>query len=269
MTDLKDKNVLITGAASGIGRLMALKIAALHGRTILWDVNGEALAKLCSEPEGHGRAAKAYPCDLADRSAIATAAAKAIEECGPIDVLINNAAVVYGKWLLDATGEEILRTFNVNAMALFWMTRAFLPAMLVRDKGHIVTIASADAFTGVPRLTDYAVSNYAAAGFNEALRLDLRRQGSSVRTTCVYPYYIPGLFAGAKTRFSWLLSILEPEYVAERIVCAIRNNRRRLIMPRFVLLALALRWLPPAWFDLLMDFFGVNRSMDEFTGRSS
>jgi all-trans-retinol dehydrogenase (NAD+) len=171
---------------------------------------------------------------------------------------------------LDASDEEILRTLNVNAMALFWMTRAFLPAMFIRDRGHIVTIASAVAFTAVPRLTDYAVSKYAAAGFNDALRLDLRRQGSSVRTTGVFPYYIStGLVAGAKTRFSWLLPILEPEYVADRIIWAIQNNRRRLILPRFVLLALALRWLPPAWFDLLMDFFGVNRSMDEFTGRPS
>jgi NAD(P)-dependent dehydrogenase (short-subunit alcohol dehydrogenase family) len=63
--------VLITGAASSIGRLMALKIAALGGRMILWDVNGAALRKLSGELEGRGLAAKAYPCDLADRSAIA------------------------------------------------------------------------------------------------------------------------------------------------------------------------------------------------------
>jgi all-trans-retinol dehydrogenase (NAD+) len=143
-------------------------------------------------------------------------------------------------------------------------------AIKARNQGHIVTIASAIAFAGVPRLTDYVASKFAAVGFNEALRLDLRRQGSSVCTTCVHPYYIStGLFAGVKTRFSWLLPILEPEYVADRIIWAIRNNRRRLIMPRFVILALALRWLPPTWFDLLMDFFGVNESMDEFTGRPS
>jgi all-trans-retinol dehydrogenase (NAD+) len=74
------------------------------------------------------------------------------------------------------------------------------------------------------------------------------------------------MFEGVKTRFSWLLPILEPEYVADRIVKAIRKNRPRLLMPRFVYTALPLRILPVRWFDALIGFFGVSRSMDEFTG---
>jgi all-trans-retinol dehydrogenase (NAD+) len=270
MTELRNKNVLITGAASGIGRSMAVKIAVHGGQVILWDINHDAVMQLCDDLKERGLAAKAYTCDLADRSAIATTAAMVIDECGPVDVLINNAGVTYGKWLMETSEEEIIRTFNINALALFWMTRAFLPTMLAHDKGHIVTIASAATFAALPRVTDYMASKFAAVGFNEALRIDLRSQGSSVRTTCVYPYFInTGLFAGAQTRFSWLLPILEPEYVAERIVSAIRNDRQRLIIPRFAVLALAMRWLPPFWFDLLMDFFGINQSMEEFTGRPS
>ena len=140
--------------------------------------------------------------------------------------------------------------------------------MLKRGSGHIVNIASAAGLVGVPRLTDYTASKFAAVGFDEALRLELQRQGANIVTTIVCPYYIAtGMFAGARTRFPWLLPILEPDYVAERIVGAIRANRRRLVMPRFVLTALPLRLLPQRLFDTLTRFFGISGSMDEFTGR--
>jgi all-trans-retinol dehydrogenase (NAD+) len=104
-------------------------------------------------------------------------------------------------------------------------------------------------------------------GFDEALRVELAGAGYEIKTTVVCPFYVStGMFDGVKTRFSWLLPILEPEYVADRIVKAIRKNRRRLLMPRFVYTALPLRVLPVRWFDALIGFFGVSRSMDEFTG---
>lgn len=268
MTDLARKNVLITGAASGIGRLMAEKIASLGARVILWDVSQQGLNELSAELQGRRYTVAAYHCDLADRSAIYATAARVLEEHGPVDVLVNNAGIVSGKPLLEASDEEILHTFSVNTLALFWTTRAFLPAMLKRGSGHIVNIASAAGLVGVPRLTDYTASKFAAVGFDEALRLELQRQGANIVTTIVCPYYIAtGMFAGARTRFPWLLPILEPDYVAERIVGAIRANRRRLVMPRFVLTALPLRLLPPRLFDTLTRFFGISGSMDEFTGR--
>ncbi len=268
MTELNGANVVISGAASGLGRSLAFKIAAQGGQVILLDIDREKLLALSDELKEQGLNAKFYPCDLADRKVISATAARISNECGAIDVLINNAGVVYGKTLLEISDDEILRTFDVNTLALFWMTRAFLSSMIASDKGHIVTIASAATFAALPRATAYIASKHAAVGFNEALRIDLRRQRSGVKTTCVYPYFMnTGLFAGAKTRFPWLLPILEPDDVAARIASAIRRNRQRLIIPRFATLALAMRWLPPLWFDLLMDFFGINRSMNEFVGR--
>jgi all-trans-retinol dehydrogenase (NAD+) len=74
------------------------------------------------------------------------------------------------------------------------------------------------------------------------------------------------MFDGVRTRFSWLLPILKPEYVVGRIISAIEKNRRRLIMPRFMYTSWLTRLLPVAWYDVLMDFFGVTHSMDEFHG---
>jgi all-trans-retinol dehydrogenase (NAD+) len=141
--------------------------------------------------------------------------------------------------------------------------------MLERDRGHVVTVASAAGLVGTSRLTDYCASKHAAVGFDESLRLELKRQRSRVLTTVVCPFYVStGMFEGVRTRFPSILPILEPEYVVDRIVHAIRKNRRRVVLPRVVATTYLGRLLPVPAFDALMEFLGVNRSMDEFRGRS-
>jgi all-trans-retinol dehydrogenase (NAD+) len=268
MTDLRGKNVLVTGAASGIGRLLAREVAAEGANLVLWDIAHPELKAVTEELRMGGGNVFPHCCDVSDRESVSEAAAQVLEECGPVDVLINNAGIVSGQPVMEATDEGIQRTFAVNVLAHFWTTRAFLPAMAERNRGHIVTIASAGGLVAAPRLTDYSASKFAAVGFDEALRLELARDGLDIRTTVVCPFYVDtGMFEGVKTRFSWLLPILEPEYVAAKIVKAIKKDRRRLVMPRFVYVAPAMRLLPTSWFDALVGFFGVSRSMDEFAGR--
>jgi all-trans-retinol dehydrogenase (NAD+) len=270
MTEFRGKNVLITGAGSGIGRLLAEKIAAQGGQVILWDIDEGALAEVGRAIEDRGQRAFSYLCDVSDADAIKASAHRVLGDCGTVDILINNAGIVTGKPILELEDAEIRRTFEVNALAHFWTVRAFLPGMLEQGSGHIVTVASAGGLVAAPKLGDYSASKFAAVGFDEALRLELAGAGHQIKTTLVCPFYAStGMFAGVKTRFSWLLPILEPEYVADRIVRAIRKDRRRLLMPRFVYTALTLRVLPVRWFDALIAFFGVSRSMDEFTGSRS
>jgi len=267
MSVVNNSRVLITGAAHGIGRLLALELANAGARLVLWDVDREGLDEARAELVTAGHTADIYVCDLTDREEIATVAAQTLAEGDPIDILINNAGIVSGKSLLDLSDQEIERTFQVNTLALFWTVRAFLPSMLERGSGHVVTIASAASLAGAPKLTDYSSSKFAAFGFDESLRLELKHQDSKVITTIVCPFYIDtGMFDGVKTRFSWLLPILKPEYVVRRIISAIEKDRRRLIMPRFMYTGWPIRLLPVAWYDVLMDFFGVTRSMEDFRG---
>ena len=269
VSDYAGRTVLITGAASGIGRLVAQRVASAGARLILWDVDANGLERTRAELAATGRSVTAYSCNLRDRAAIAATAATTLRDAGPVDILVNNAGVVSGKTLLEAGDDDILRTFDVNTLALFWTTRAFLPAMMQRGSGHIVTIASAAGVVGTSRLVDYCASKHAAVGFDESLRLELRRLGSTIKTTVVCPFYIStGMFEGVKTRFRLLLPILTPEYAADRIVDAIRRDRPRLIMPRLVYVTWLGRLLPVRVFDAIMDFLGVNRSMDEFVGRA-
>ena len=142
--------------------------------------------------------------------------------------------------------------------------------MLERNSGHIVTIASAGGIAGTAKLVDYCSSKFAAVGFDDSLRTELKRLDSKVMTTLVCPYYIDtGMFSGVSTRFPWLLPILKPEKTVQRIIGAINRNRRRLIMPWFVYTTYMLRLAPVALSDWLLDFFGVTHSMDRFTGRKS
>ncbi len=178
--------------------------------------------------------------------------------------------MVSGDYLLDIPDNEIEATFAVNTLALYWVTKAFLPAMIERNRGHVVTVASAAGLLGVAKQTDYSASKHAAVGFDESLRNELRRLAPGVMTTVVCPYYIDtGMFEGVRSRVPFLLPILKQERVGAAIARAIETDRRQLLVPPLVRLLPVVRILPVPAFDWLMDRFGINVSMDEFTGRSA
>jgi len=272
MSEIAGRTVLITGGASGVGRRVALRIAALGGQVVLWDINQDALERTLAEVTGAGggRAAAGHLCDIADRENVYATAERVRREVGAVDILINNAGIVSGKHFLDLPDGQIEATFKINALALFWTAKAFLPGMIERNRGHIVTMGSASGYIGVAKLSDYAASKWAAVGFDESLRVELRRRAPGVMTTIVCPYYIDtGMFRGVRTRFALLLPILDEQVVADRIVRAIRRNQRRLVMPRLVGFVPLMRMLPVPLFDAVATFLGVNASMDDFVGRDS
>lgn len=167
--------VFITGAGSGIGRLLALRFADLGARLALADLNEVAVTAVAAEAQALGAEARAYALDVTRKEHVAEVMRAAAHDLGDVDVLINNAGVVSGRRLLEVSDASIERTFAVNVIAHFWTVRAVLPAMIRRNSGHIVTIASASGHVGVAGLCDYSASKWAARGFDEALRGELRR----------------------------------------------------------------------------------------------
>jgi all-trans-retinol dehydrogenase (NAD+) len=257
MTTLSAKHILVTGGAQGIGRGLVLRCADMGATISVLDVD-----------EGGARDhAAGHACAVGDRGLVAAVAERVLADAGPVDVLVNNAGVVSGRELLDLSDEQIERTFGVNTLALFWTTRAFLPGMLARGSGHVVTVASAAGLIGTPRQTDYAASKHAAVGFAEALRMELGATAPGVKTTLVCPYYIDtGMFAGVTTRFSALLPILQPDEVVERILDAVQRDRELLVLPPVVRVVAPARLLPVWAFDLTARVLGLTKSMDEFRG---
>lgn len=268
MTQFAGKNVVITGAASGLGKMFAEQAAKKGAHVLLWDYNPEALKQVSHEFAQKNYSHRTYVVDVTDKQVVYDTAQRAKQDVGHVDILVNNAGIVSGKSLLEASDDDIERTFDVNTLSLFWTTRAFLPEMLERNQGHIVTVASAAGITGVSKLVDYSSSKFAAFGFDDSLRLELRRQGSKVQTTSVCPYYIDtGMFDGVKTKFPLILPILKPEYVVGRMIKAVEKNQKRIVMPKTVYAVFAARLLPVNTYDAVMDFLGVNKTMDEFKGR--
>ena len=266
--------VVITGAGSGIGRLMALRIVEEGGRVAIWDINGEAArttadmanAQVGADPSDPK--AIAFTVDVTDNAAVQQAAADTIDALGRVNVLINNAGVVSGAPFEDLTEQQIRRTFAVNVLSLFWTTKAFMPALRKQQRAAIVTVASAAGIVAVARQTDYAASKFAAVGFTSSLRSELKKAGSHIRTLTVCPYYIDtGMFEGVTTKFPLLLPILKEQAVADKIVEAVAKGRERLIMPPFAAVAGFVAALPPKIADPIYGIFGLNEGMDHFTGR--
>ena len=269
MTVIATSHVLVTGGASGLGRGVALRCAEVGASVTILDLDAGGAERAAAEAAALGAAqALGLPCDVSDRGQVAAVAERVLAERGPVDILVNNAGVVGGKLLLDLSDEQIERTCGVNQMALFWVTRAFLPAMVARDSGHVVNVASAAGLIGTPKETDYAASKFAAVGFTEALHFELRRVAPHVRTTVVTPFYIDtGMFEGVKTKVPLLLPILREADVVDAIVDAIRRDRGKVELPFMVRTLPAMRLLPGWAFDRLADVFGVTSNMDGFTGR--
>ena len=188
-------------------------------------------------------------------------------EHGPIDVLVNNAGVVFGGPFLDVPLDKHTITVGVNLTGVLTMTHAFLPDLLARPAGHVVNIASAAAVLALPMATSYAASKWAVLGFSESLREELRELGHRhVGITAVCPSYVTtGLFDGARPARTtgWLM----PEKVAQATVRAVERGREFVMLPWQ---ARAMYWLcagwPRSWYRAVCRRLGVSRSMTDWRG---
>ncbi|NXD95285.1 RDHE2 dehydrogenase, partial [Chaetorhynchus papuensis] len=263
--------VLITGAGSGIGRLLAVKFAGLGATLVLWDINQEGLNNTVrlAKDNGAGRV-HSYICDCSKRQDVYRVADQVKKEVGDVSILINNAGIVVGKRFLDSPDPLVEKTMEVNTMAHFWTYKAFLPAMIAANHGHLVSIASSAGLTGVSQLSDYCASKFAAVGFAESVDMEMRiLRKSGVKTTTVCPYVInTGMFDGLQSRWPHVLPVLDPEYVAEKIVTAVRQNQEVLFMPRIIYVLCFLKsFLSVKVFILILDYFGDIDTMNTFKGR--
>ncbi|KAM9198165.1 epidermal retinol dehydrogenase 2-like [Dugong dugon] len=201
------------------------------------------------------------------------------KEVGDVSILINNAGIVTGRKFLECPDELMEKSFDVNFKAHLWTYKAFLPAMIANDHGHLVCISSSAGLIGVHGLADYCASKFAAAGFAESMFAETIAQNQKgIKTTIVYPFFIKtGMFDGCSTSFPNLLPILEPEYVVRKIVDAILQNQLYLCIPKSLYFLLFLKSFLPVRTALMiaryLDIFhlmdGVMMKKDEKTSSTS
>jgi len=264
--DLRNKTCLITGGANGIGRQMAIYFAQEGCNIVLWDIVQENLDKVSKEIKDLGVKVYAYKCDVTDRNSVFKTADQVRKDAGQVHILVNNAGVVSGKKFWELKPESIEKVMNVNIMGVMWVTRAFLTDFMQSREGHLVTIASTAAFAGVPLLADYAASKWAAMGFHESLRWELKLEGyTNIHTTVVCPLFIStGMFSGVKG--TALMPLLTPESVARKVVHAVKTNKEELIIPNIARITFLLRFLPVPWREYFGVVGGVAGFMNSFKG---
>ncbi len=266
----RNSNVLITGGASGIGRIMgrmALEKGASH--LIIWDINPNNIA-ITAEELGKIGKVRGHVVDVSKNELVTEAYNRVVNECGHVDILINCAGIVTGNKTFDQmTADEIVRTMNINTLAPMFVARAMLPDMIRRNRGHICTITSAGGMLSNPKMSVYAASKWGATGWSDSVRIELQEMKSDVHVTTVAPYYInTGMFNGVKSR---IIPILKPEYAAKKIVAAIEKDKSFKGIPfGFHFIRFWQAVLPTRVFDWLFgEVFGIYHTMDEFTGRKN
>lgn len=274
---IKGTNVLITGGASGIGRIMG-RICLEKGASnlIVWDINQANIDKTEVElsdvkPAETGVSKgqiHSYIVNVSDPQAIKSAYEKVKSEVGEVDILVNCAGIVRGNNTFDKqTVQDIDLTMDINANAPMYVALAVLPDMLRRDRGHICNIASAAGMLGVPKLSVYCASKWAVIGWTESMRVELKQARSHVRVTSVAPYFInTGMFDGVNSK---VFPILDPENTAAKIIRAVEVGKSFRGIPfayHFIRIWQGL--LPNFLFDFIFGkVFGVYSVMDHFTGR--
>lgn len=265
----RDSNVLITGGASGIGRIMG-RMALEKGahNLIIWDINISAIEAAKKEFASLGNV-YGYMVDVSDNDMVVRTYGKVVAECGEVDILINCAGIVTGNKTFDKmSADEITRTMNINTLAPMFVAHSMIGDMIRRNRGHICTITSAGGMLSNPKMSVYAASKWGATGWSDSVRIELQEMKSKVRITTVAPYYInTGMFEGVK---SPIIPILKPEYVARKVIRAIEKNRNFAGIPfgfHFIRFWQAI--LPTRIFDFLFgQVFGIYHAMDKFTGRT-
>uniref|UniRef100_W5LMI1 Short chain dehydrogenase/reductase family 16C member 5 n=1 Tax=Astyanax mexicanus TaxID=7994 RepID=W5LMI1_ASTMX len=249
------ETVLITGAGSGIGRLLAVEFAGMDVTVVLWDINVEGLKETARAMKEKGASrVHYYRTDCSDRAEVYRVADQVKREVGDVTILVNNAGIVTGKKFMDSPDSLIEKTFQINTMAHFWTYKAFLSAGLI----------------GVNGLADYCSSKFGAVGFAESVALELVASGKDgIKTTIVCPFFIDtGMFDGCGTKWPRLLPALKPEYVAKKIVNAIQTDQTYLYLPRAIYALMFVKNLVPFKEAVILGmYFGAFNFMDSFKGR--
>ena len=252
MRDLRGKRVLITGAGHGVGRELALQFASEGATIVVTDLDAVRVESTVEFLTEAGYSAIGFRMDVSDPASVAAVRKQVKSQIGSIDVLVNNAGVVFGGAFMDVPIEKHLATYRVNTLGPAIVTHAFLPDLVDNPEGHCVNIASASAMIALPNAATYASSKWAVLGFSESLREELRINGHGhVGVTAVCPSYVgTGMFAGVCTpRFTPMLT---PTRLARMIVKCVKKNKEQLLTPWLVKLIpfgrgamhrVAFRWL--------------------------
>lgn len=265
MNKVRDKVAVVTGAGSGLGRLLAGHLAGDGAKLALLDLDESALAEVGKELSKLSPQVETYLCDVSNRKNVYCVADQVHADLGPVDILVNNAGIVASGSFLDIPDEIHQKVLEVNLNAHFWTTRAFLPDMIKAKAGHLLVIASAAGVCAMPEISSYVASKFGAVGLAESLRMEIGRMKLNIPVTIVCPSLInTGMFDGAKAPL--FTPIMPPEIIAKKIYSAFKKDRPYVREPFLVkALPVAKALLPTKLFNETLRMFGMHSFLNDIT----
>ncbi|KAL1960623.1 hypothetical protein VTO42DRAFT_7202 [Malbranchea cinnamomea] len=264
--DWSKEIVLVTGGSSGIGELTVQKFAKRKVKVVALDINppptpfvtengSNGAAKENAVANGSGNV-WFYRCDITNPDALRDTAAQIYRDVGHPTVLINNAGIISLKTILDTTPQDVHRTLNVNTISHFWTVQQFLPEMIRKNHGHIVTVASMASYVTIAGNVDYSCSKAAALAFHEGLVQELKHRYNArrIRATSIHPFWARTNLTSALQKRKGFASTttLNPEIIADAIVKQVLSGRSgQIVIPRYMTVARGLRGWPHWMQDLV------------------
>ena len=241
-----DKVVMITGASSGIGKGLALEIAARGGNLGLLARREDLLAAIVEEVRALGIKAVFATADVRDAQAVREAADRFRRELGPIDILIANAGIGTADHAVRLTPEHAEKIININVLGAVNSVAAVLPEMVECGHGRLVAISSLAAYRGLAKSAAYCASKAAVSAYFESLRIDLRHTGVAVTT--IHPGFIKtALTAGRAAKMPYLMEL---DTGVKKIVAAIEKEKKTYAFPwQLATIVRASMLMPAAMYD--------------------
>ena len=249
LTSMRGVRALITGASSGIGRSLALRLAREGASLALVARRADELERAAEEIRAAGGRACVLPCDVAERNQVAATASAALEALGGVDLLVNNAGYGHHRRFLDWDVSDMERMMRVNYLGALYFTKVLLPQMVERGRGWLVFVSSVAGRLGVPEESAYAASKFAMVGLAEALSFEVEDAGVHVLTVCPGVIRTPFFDAEALERMPAAAKrgMVEPEALCDAILQALSRGARELTYPRHIAIAYAVRALLPGF----------------------
>ena len=249
LTTYRGKTAVVTGASSGIGKALALRLAREGAGIALVARREELLEVLAGEIRSLGVSALVVPCDVADSRQVFAAAERAVSGLGPIDILVNNAGYGHHRRFLEWELDDMERVMRVNYFGALYWTKALLPRMVERQQGWIVFMASVAGKIGVPQESAYAASKFAMVGLAEALSLEVEDSGVHVLTVCPGTIDTPFFDEEAKRRMPAVARrlMIKPERVVDATMAALARGKHEITVPRFIGVGYVVRAVAPGF----------------------
>ena len=228
MDSLKSKVALITGASKGIGRATARRLAEEGANLVVGATGTDLLDSLVKDVKESGVKTLAAKCDVTKYSDCQDLVQQALAEFGQIDILVNNAGVGFSGKVVESVPEEIEHMIKVNIMGVYYMTRSVLPAMIEKESGDIVNIASVAGLKYSPNFAMYSATKFAVRAFSEGLRNEV--QPHNIRVTLIHPGMTKTNFFETFARGGLRIpqdkgDILKPEAIADAIYFALSQSQ--------------------------------------------